>query len=77
MPNLSWLRSSRSRRARWTNAWIGVVLIAGGLLFLTIRLGESAREAAATKRAAQPPAASVQNHSPTPGSLQTDTAKAE
>src|SRR5215204_3685704 len=40
MANLFWLRSFRSRRARWIGAWIGLIMIAGGVLFLTIHLGE-------------------------------------
>jgi hypothetical protein len=42
----NWLRSSRSRRAIGIRAWVGLALIAGGLLFLSIHLGESARKSA-------------------------------
>ena len=45
----NWLRSSRSRRAIGIRAWIGLALIAGGLLFFTIHLGESARKSAERK----------------------------
>src|SRR5438045_4200737 len=45
----NWLRRSRSRRAIGLRAWFGLVLIAGGLLFLTIHLSESARKSAERK----------------------------
>jgi hypothetical protein len=49
MANLFWLHRIRSRRARWTSAWIGVVLITAGVLFLTIRWGDRASYDAASK----------------------------
>lgn len=48
MPNLLWPRA-RTRRARWTGAWVGLVLIAGGILFMAIRAGDGARQRAADK----------------------------
>jgi hypothetical protein len=39
-------RRNRSRRRIWLNAWIGLVMIAVGLLFLTIHFGDSARKSA-------------------------------
>jgi hypothetical protein len=45
----NWLRRSRSRRAIGIRAWFGFVLIAGGLLFIAIHLGESARKSAERK----------------------------
>lgn len=48
MPNLLWPRA-RTRRARCTGAWVGLVLIAGGILFMAIRAGDGARQRAADK----------------------------
>ena len=39
----------RSRRAIGIRAWLGLAMIAGGLLFLAIHLGESTRKSAERK----------------------------
>jgi hypothetical protein len=61
MANLFWLSKARSRRSRWMGAWVGVVMIAGGIVFLTVRLGDSTRKVAAEKPAVQSSQASEQN----------------
>ena len=43
-------QNRKSRRAMWIRGWIGLALIAGGILFMTISFGDSARRKAADKK---------------------------